>query len=98
VLGNASGIGPVDQIWYQNLNIQIEVLNMSLFILQPSISGMEPPFGDAFQNCSFADQALTSTDLLANNSDPDFMYELVSNPQYPQYPQFYLFSHYRPYT
>ncbi|KAK7144003.1 hypothetical protein R3I93_014993 [Phoxinus phoxinus] len=43
---------------------------------QPSISGMEPPFGDAFQNCSFADQALTSTDLLANNSDPDFMYEL----------------------
>ncbi|KAI7796073.1 CREB3 regulatory factor [Triplophysa rosa] len=43
---------------------------------QPSISGMEPPFGDAFQNCSFADQALTSTDLLANSSDPDFMYEL----------------------
>ncbi|TRY95230.1 hypothetical protein DNTS_004731, partial [Danionella cerebrum] len=43
---------------------------------QPSISGMDPPFGDAFQNCSFADQALTSTDLLANSSDPDFMYEL----------------------
>lgn len=54
---------------------------------------MEPPFGDAFQNCSFADQALTSTDLLANNSDPDFMYELVSNPQCPQYPQFYFFFH-----
>uniref|UniRef100_A0A8C1A514 CREB3 regulatory factor n=1 Tax=Cyprinus carpio carpio TaxID=630221 RepID=A0A8C1A514_CYPCA len=42
----------------------------------PSISGMDPPFGDAFQNCSFTDQVLTSTDLLANSSDPDFMYEL----------------------
>ncbi|XP_033996288.1 LOW QUALITY PROTEIN: CREB3 regulatory factor [Trematomus bernacchii] len=43
---------------------------------QPSIIGMEPPFADAFQNYSFADQALTSTDLLASNSDPDFMYEV----------------------
>ncbi|KAM9333080.1 CREB3 regulatory factor [Pholidichthys leucotaenia] len=43
---------------------------------QPSVSGMEPPFGDAFQNFSFADQALTSTELLATSSDPDFMYEL----------------------
>ncbi|XP_028277995.1 CREB3 regulatory factor [Parambassis ranga] len=43
---------------------------------QPSFSGMEPPFGDAFQNYSFADQALTSTELLATSSDPDFMYEL----------------------
>ncbi|XP_037603883.1 CREB3 regulatory factor [Sebastes umbrosus] len=43
---------------------------------QPSTSGMEPPFADAFQNYSFADQALTSTDLLATSSDPDFMYEL----------------------
>ncbi|KAJ8281510.1 hypothetical protein COCON_G00040290, partial [Conger conger] len=49
----------------------------------PSISGMEPPFGDAFENYSFTeqaltstDQALTSTDLLASSSDPDFMYEL----------------------
>ncbi|MBN3317610.1 CRERF factor, partial [Atractosteus spatula] len=42
----------------------------------PSISGMDPPFGDAFQNHTFADQALTSTDLLASSSDPDFMYEL----------------------
>lgn len=40
---------------------------------------MDPPFGDAFQNYTFADQALTSTDLLANSSDPDFMYELVSS-------------------
>uniref|UniRef100_UPI0037E8610B CREB3 regulatory factor n=1 Tax=Semicossyphus pulcher TaxID=241346 RepID=UPI0037E8610B len=43
---------------------------------QPSVRGMEPPFGDAFQNYSFADQALTSTELLATSSDPDFMYEL----------------------
>ncbi|KAM6911927.1 CREB3 regulatory factor isoform 2-T2 [Lycodopsis pacificus] len=37
---------------------------------------MDPPFADAFQNYSFADQALTSTELLATSSDPDFMYEL----------------------
>ncbi|XP_039632448.1 CREB3 regulatory factor [Polypterus senegalus] len=43
---------------------------------QPSISGMDPPFGDAFQNHTFADQALTSTDLLSGNSDPDFIYEV----------------------
>lgn len=48
------------------------------FVMQPSVSGMDPPFGDAFQNYTFADQALTSTDLLANSSDPDFIYELVS--------------------
>ncbi|KAM7374545.1 hypothetical protein PAMP_007193 [Pampus punctatissimus] len=46
---------------------------------QPSVSGMEPPFGDDFQNYSFADQALTSTELLATSADPDFMYELVSD-------------------
>uniref|UniRef100_A0A3Q3A1F0 Creb3 regulatory factor n=1 Tax=Kryptolebias marmoratus TaxID=37003 RepID=A0A3Q3A1F0_KRYMA len=53
---------------------------------QPSVSGMEPPFGDAFQNYSFADQALTSTELLSTSSDPDFMYELdtdVTNRQSP---------------
>uniref|UniRef100_A0A3Q3E2H6 Creb3 regulatory factor n=1 Tax=Labrus bergylta TaxID=56723 RepID=A0A3Q3E2H6_9LABR len=44
--------------------------------MPPSVSGMEPPFADAFQNYSFADQALTSTELLATSSDPDFMYEL----------------------
>ncbi|XP_067852533.1 CREB3 regulatory factor [Heptranchias perlo] len=43
---------------------------------QPNVSGMDPPFGDAFRNRTFPDQALTSTDLLGNNSDPDFMYEL----------------------
>lgn len=50
-----------------------------LLTMQPSVSGMEPPFGDAFQNYSFVDQALTSTELLATSSDPDFMYELVSS-------------------
>lgn len=49
---------------------------LCLAMPQPSVSGMEPPFADAFQNYSFADQALTSTELLATSSDPDFMYEL----------------------
>ncbi|XP_051903000.1 CREB3 regulatory factor [Hippocampus zosterae] len=43
---------------------------------QPSVSGMEPPFGDDFQHFFSAEQALTSTELLANTCDPDFMYEL----------------------
>ncbi|CDQ73662.1 unnamed protein product [Oncorhynchus mykiss] len=54
---------------------------------QPSISGMDPPFGDFFQTYTFADQALTSTDLLASNTDPDFMYELdrdMTNRQSPK--------------
>ncbi|KAK2828190.1 hypothetical protein Q5P01_019224 [Channa striata] len=53
---------------------------------QPSVSGMEPPFGDAFQNYSFADQALTSTELLATSSDPDFMYELDRDMTHQQSP------------
>lgn len=40
---------------------------------------MDPPFGDAFRSHTFSEQTLMSTDLLANSSDPDFMYELVSN-------------------
>ncbi|XP_044078731.1 CREB3 regulatory factor [Siniperca chuatsi] len=53
---------------------------------QPSVSGMEPPFADAFQNYSFADQALTSTDLLATSSDPDFMYEVDRDMTHQQSP------------
>ncbi|XP_006784965.1 CREB3 regulatory factor isoform X1 [Neolamprologus brichardi] len=53
---------------------------------QPSVSGMEPPFGDAFQNYSIADQALTSTELLATSSDPDFMYELDRDMSHQQSP------------
>ncbi|CAL9685292.1 unnamed protein product [Knipowitschia caucasica] len=53
---------------------------------QPSVSGMETPFGDDFQNYSFVDQALTSTDLLATSSDPDFMYELDRDMSHRQSP------------
>lgn len=59
---------------------------------QPSIIGMEPPFGDAFQNYTFADQVLTSTDLLANSSDPDFMYELDKDVSARQSPREEAFS------
>ncbi|XP_053702694.1 CREB3 regulatory factor [Synchiropus splendidus] len=53
---------------------------------QPSVSWMEPPFGDDFQNFSFADQALTSTELLATSADPDFMYELDRDMSHRQSP------------
>uniref|UniRef100_A0A3P8TI36 CREB3 regulatory factor n=1 Tax=Amphiprion percula TaxID=161767 RepID=A0A3P8TI36_AMPPE len=56
--------------------VSLSVTSPAQSVVQPSVSGMEPPFGDAFQNYSFADQALTSTELLATSSDPDFMYEL----------------------
>lgn len=59
---------------------------LCLAMPQPSVSGMEPPFGDAFQNYSFADQALTSTELLATSSDPDFMYELDTDMSHQQSP------------
>ncbi|MED6270685.1 hypothetical protein CHARACLAT_012974, partial [Characodon lateralis] len=59
---------------------------LCLAMPQPSVSGMEPPFGDDFQNYSFADQALTSTELLATSSDPDFMYELDTDMSHQQSP------------
>jgi len=43
------------------------------------VSGMDPPFGDAFRSHVFSEQTLMSTDLLASSSDPDFMYELVGH-------------------
>ncbi|KAG7464789.1 hypothetical protein MATL_G00169390 [Megalops atlanticus] len=58
----------------------------------PSISGMDPPFGDAFDNYTFTDQALTSTDLLASSSDPDFMYELDTDMTCRQSPRADIFS------
>ncbi|KAL4631255.1 CREB3 regulatory factor-like [Arapaima gigas] len=58
----------------------------------PSISGMDPPFGDAFENYTFADQALTSTDLLANSADPDFMYEQDTDMTCRQSPRADIFS------
>ncbi|KAK2542606.1 Crebrf [Columba guinea] len=51
---------------------------------QPSVSGMDPPFGDAFRSHVFAEQTLMSTDLLASSSDPDFMYELDREMDYQQ--------------
>ncbi|XP_028906351.1 CREB3 regulatory factor [Ornithorhynchus anatinus] len=54
---------------------------------QPSVSGMDPPFGDAFRSHSFSEQTLMSTDLLANSSDPDFMYEVDREMNYQQNPR-----------
>ncbi|XP_069828306.1 CREB3 regulatory factor [Dendropsophus ebraccatus] len=53
---------------------------------QPSVSGMDPPFGDAFRSPAFAEQTLMSTELLASSSDPDFMYELDPELGYQQGP------------
>uniref|UniRef100_A0A8C0FNG1 CREB3 regulatory factor n=2 Tax=Strigidae TaxID=30459 RepID=A0A8C0FNG1_BUBBB len=50
----------------------------------PSVSGMDPPFGDAFRSHVFSEQTLMSTDLLASSSDPDFMYELDREMDYQQ--------------
>ncbi|XP_005053687.1 PREDICTED: CREB3 regulatory factor isoform X2 [Ficedula albicollis] len=51
---------------------------------QPSVSGMDPPFGDAFRSHLFSEQTLMSTDVLASSSDPDFMYELDREMDYQQ--------------
>ncbi|XP_061658488.1 CREB3 regulatory factor isoform X2 [Syngnathoides biaculeatus] len=59
---------------------------LCLAMPQPSANGMEPPFGDDFQHFFFADQALTSTELLANTLDPDFMYELDRDTSHRQSP------------
>ncbi|XP_030067448.1 CREB3 regulatory factor [Microcaecilia unicolor] len=53
---------------------------------QPCVSGMDPPFGDAFRSPSLSEQTLISTDLLAHSSDPDFMYELDREMNYQQSP------------
>eukprot|EP00064_Thunnus_orientalis_P017745 superscaffoldBa00003853_g17831 len=62
--------------WTGDPEVPLAGTKLCLAMPQPSVSGMEPPFGDDFQNYSFADQALTSTELLATSADPDFMYEL----------------------
>ncbi|KAI3373804.1 hypothetical protein L3Q82_022388, partial [Scortum barcoo] len=72
--------------WSSELCLAMPQCFVFSVVLQPSVSGMEPPFGDAFQNYSFADQALTSTDLLATSSDPDFMYELDRDMTHQQSP------------
>ncbi|CAI5766503.1 CREB3 regulatory factor [Podarcis lilfordi] len=58
--------------------------DLGLEMPQPSVSGMDPPFGDAFRNHMFSEQTLMSTDLLANSSDPDFMYEVDREMDYQQ--------------
>ncbi|XP_053319508.1 CREB3 regulatory factor [Spea bombifrons] len=68
----------------RNLGFCLEDLGFEM--PQPSISGMDPPFGDAFRSPAFAEQSLMSTDLLASSSDPDFMYELDRELGYQQSP------------
>ncbi|XP_019334069.1 CREB3 regulatory factor [Alligator mississippiensis] len=57
-------------------SLELDLGDLGLEMPQPSVSGMDPPFGDAFRSHTFSEQTLMSTDLLANSSDPDFMYEL----------------------
>ncbi|XP_062826498.1 CREB3 regulatory factor [Anolis carolinensis] len=57
-------------------HLDLDLVDLGLEMPQPSVSGMDPPFGDAFRSHMFSEQTLMSTDLLANSSDPDFMYEL----------------------
>ncbi|KAF7663554.1 hypothetical protein LDENG_00207920 [Lucifuga dentata] len=76
-LGHRTGDPEVLPLWS---------FKLCLAMPQPSVSGMETPFGDAFQNYTFADQALTSTELLATSSDPDFMYELDRDMSHRQSP------------
>ncbi|XP_038269768.1 CREB3 regulatory factor isoform X1 [Dermochelys coriacea] len=65
-------------------NLELDLGDLGLEMPQPSVSGMDPPFGDAFRCHTFSEQTLTSTDLLANSSDPDFMYELDREMDYQQ--------------
>lgn len=65
-------------------SLELDLGNLGLEMPQPSVSGMDPPFGDAFRSHVFAEQTLMSTDLLASSSDPDFMYELDREMDYQQ--------------
>ncbi|XP_053148126.1 CREB3 regulatory factor [Hemicordylus capensis] len=65
-------------------SLELELEGLGLEMPQPSVSGMDPPFGEAFRNHMFPEQTLMSTDLLANSSDPDFMYELDREMEYQQ--------------
>lgn len=65
-------------------SLKLDVEDWGLEMPQPSVSGMDPPFGDAFRSHVFSEQTLMSTDLLANSSDPDFMYELDREMDYQQ--------------
>ncbi|CAH2277183.1 CREB3 regulatory factor [Pelobates cultripes] len=68
----------------QTSNLELVLQDLGFEMPQPSVSGMDPPFGDAFRSPAFAEQTLMSTDLLANSSD--FMYELERELGYQQSP------------
>lgn len=68
-------------------SLELDSQDLGLEMPQPSVSGMDPPFGDAFRSHTFSEQTLMSTDLLANSSDPDFMYELDREMNYQQNPR-----------
>ncbi|KAG8439294.1 hypothetical protein GDO86_005495 [Hymenochirus boettgeri] len=70
----------------QRKHLGLSPENLSFEMPQPSVSGMDPPFGEAFRSPTLAEQTLLSTDLLANSSDPDFMYELDRELGYQQSP------------
>uniref|UniRef100_A0ACB8EJH8 Uncharacterized protein n=1 Tax=Sphaerodactylus townsendi TaxID=933632 RepID=A0ACB8EJH8_9SAUR len=65
-------------------SLELDLEDPGLEMPQPSVSGMDPPFGDAFRSHMFSEQTLMSTDLLASSSDPDFMYELDREMDYQQ--------------
>ncbi|XP_054833623.1 CREB3 regulatory factor [Eublepharis macularius] len=65
-------------------SLELNLEDLGLEMPQPSVSGMDPPFGDAFRSHMFSEQTLMSTDLLASSSDPDFIYELDREMDYQQ--------------
>ncbi|XP_063784134.1 CREB3 regulatory factor [Pseudophryne corroboree] len=70
----------------KNIHLGLSLDRLDFEMPQPSVSGMDPPFGEAFRSPAFAEQTLMSTDLLASSSDPDFMYELDRELSYQQSP------------
>uniref|UniRef100_A0A8C5M9D9 CREB3 regulatory factor n=1 Tax=Leptobrachium leishanense TaxID=445787 RepID=A0A8C5M9D9_9ANUR len=68
----------------QKSNFGFDLEDLGFEMPQPSVSGMEPPFGEAFRSPAFTEQTLMSTDLLASSSD--FMYELDRELGYQQSP------------
>ncbi|KAM3926358.1 CREB3 regulatory factor [Leptodactylus fuscus] len=70
----------------KNTHLGLGLEELDFEMPQPSVSGMDPPFGDAFRSPAFAEQTLMSTELLASSSDPDFMYELDRELGYQQSP------------
>ncbi|XP_040271624.1 CREB3 regulatory factor [Bufo bufo] len=70
----------------KNTHLGLSLEDTDFEMPQPSVSGMDPLFGEAFRSPAFAEQTLMSTELLASSSDPDFMYELDRDLGYQQSP------------